>query len=344
MNNKTTLQIIFWGLIIGILFGMASFVMPIRLALTSTFSNVICLALTFYLNTVVLFPKFYKTTNSGTYFLACCILVILGTVLMVELDIQFVASKGNFAKHVKNLRLVIASRNVFWQILMVMTGTVYLIQRQLREQSVLSKEIQEEKLQTELKLLKSQINPHFLFNALNNIYSLSYMKSEVAPESILKLSNMLRYVIEDCVTEFVPLQLEVEYMNNYIMFQKMKSPDVQSVVFNVKLEGDPVKVAPLLYIPFIENSFKYSKIEDFENAFITIDISTDEVGKVFFSIVNSVPPIGKARSGAGTGIKNVKHRLEILYPNRHILTIRDEENKFTVKLEIETHENTMHNN
>jgi len=226
-------------------------------------------------------------------------------------------------------------RNFFWMVFLVMISSFYMLQIRLREQEDLSKQVTEEKLNTEVKLLKSQINPHFLFNALNNIYSLSYLKSDKAPESILKLSAMLRYVIEDCREETVSLKSEIQYIENYIAFQKIKAQDDINVLFNYKYINNTLKIPPLLLIPFIENSFKYSKIEEFPKAYINITIKTPEENTVDFLIRNSVPPLAKAKSGTGTGINNVKQRLDILYPGKYALDINESEKNFEVYLKLD---------
>ncbi|MCB0655761.1 MAG: histidine kinase, partial [Saprospiraceae bacterium] len=141
-------------------------------------------------------------------------------------------------------------------------SSLYEISLYARQKDQESVQLQKEKLETEIKFLKSQINPHFLFNALNNIYTLSMMESKLAPDNILRLSEMLRYVLYDCNEEQVPLRKEIHYIRNYVHFYLLKD----SSGLNVKLDLDeshPEKpIAPMLLIPFVENAFKHSKIED----------------------------------------------------------------------------------
>jgi len=193
------------------------------------------------------------------------------------------------------------------------------------------KQLQGEKLATELKLLKAQINPHFIFNALNNIYSLSYMKSDHAPESILKLSDMLRYVFYDCSRDRVPLESEFKYIENFTLFQQMKSEEKQNVILNKMIVRGSHEVAPMLFIPFVENAFKYSRIEDLSEASVIITLE-DKDEDIIFDIQNSVPLTGKVKSGNGMGLKNVRNRLNIVYPDKYELKIEDLEDKFHVTL------------
>lgn len=209
-----------------------------------------------------------------------------------------------------------------------------LLATELKRKAENEKLLKEEKLGTEIKLLKAQINPHFIFNALNNIYSLAYTKSEMAPESILKLSEMLRYVFYDCSNDVVKLGAEIEYISNFIAFQQMKSEHEQSINFdNLKARKD-IDIAPMLFITFIENAFKYSKIEEYKEAYVNVDLNSDKK-HLNFVIENSIPPQGKSLAGNGLGINNVKQRLDLLYPNKYDLVLIENETTYTVNLKIE---------
>jgi len=145
---------------------------------------------------------------------------------------------------------------------------------------------QSEKLEAEIKFLKSQINPHFLFNALNNIYTLTLLKSDNAPDHLLKLSGMLRYMLHDCKAEKVPLHKEIAYLQNFIDLQMLKD----SSGLNVKVHFDEsrpnLNMAPMLLILFVENAFKHSKFEDLANGWITIGLRTGE-HHIEFEVENS---------------------------------------------------------
>lgn len=205
----------------------------------------------------------------------------------------------------------------------------------VKKQAIREKNLKEEKLGTELKLLKAQINPHFIFNALNNIYALTYTQSEKAPESVLKLSKMLRYVFYDCSKDKVKLKDEILYIENFISFQQMKSEQKQNIEFDYSEAQTEKNIYPMLFIPFIENAFKYSKIEELEDAYIKIKLATENK-KLYFRIENTVPETGKSNPGKGMGINNVKQRLEVLYPGKHSLNIEEKDFIFTVTLEIQS--------
>jgi len=197
-------------------------------------------------------------------------------------------------------------------------------------------QLRSENLDTEMKFLRSQINPHFLFNSINNIYALTVLKSDDAPENLLKLSGMLRYMIYECNADKVALKKEIEYIQNYIDLMMLK--DSKGLNVKTKIESDHANlmITPLLLIPFIENAFKHSKIEDIEKNWIRIKLKTSGSTLIFESI-NSVPEghFSKDKVG-GIGLKNVKRRLEIMYPGKHQLNIdTGDEQVFKVNLKIE---------
>lgn len=195
-------------------------------------------------------------------------------------------------------------------------------------------ELKSENLNSELKFLRSQINPHFLFNALNNIYSLSIIKSDKTPDNILKLSDMLRYIIYDCNANRVSLEKEINYINNYIDLQKLKDDQMTNIEVDFENADLHCMIAPMIFIPFIENSFKHSKIEDIENGWIKMKIKHTDT-QLIFSIGNSLPKetYTKDKIG-GVGLENVKRRLELLYPKKHQLKIEETKNEFLVELKI----------
>ncbi|MGB3776209.1 MAG: histidine kinase, partial [Leeuwenhoekiella sp.] len=181
-----------------------------------------------------------------------------------------------------------------------------------------------ELMESELKFLKMQINPHFLFNALNNIYALSVTNSDRTQESISTLSEMLRYVIYDCEQPEVPLQKELNYIENYIALFKLKSSKGYDIAFAKAVKNESIRVAPMIFVPYIENAFKHSGIEKGGGSFVHIILEQDE-NKITFTVENSKPkePTVTDAQG-GIGLPNVQKRLEILYPDQHELTVINE--------------------
>lgn len=196
---------------------------------------------------------------------------------------------------------------------------------------------EKEKLETEVKFLKSQINPHFLFNALNNIYTLAVIKAPQTPESVMQLSEILRYMVYDSNEERVKLEDEVNYIENYVNLKLLKDSKGMDVTLNLDKTAPGLLVAPLLFIPFVENAFKHSKIEDRGSGFIRIQL--DVRGKLIeFSVENSLPDhhFTKDQVG-GVGLDNIRKRLQLLYPgNLHHLLINQSSDRFTIHLSLNT--------
>ncbi|MEI6583024.1 MAG: histidine kinase [Chitinophagia bacterium] len=218
-------------------------------------------------------------------------------------------------------------------LLVFTVGTcISMIQRWLQTEQH-RKEAENEKLNTELSFLKSQINPHFFFNTLNNIYSLAVVKSEKTAPAVMKLSKIMRYILADSQKDYVPLSKEVEFINNYIDLQQVRLTDKVTLDFSVDGEIEPYSIAPLLFIPFIENAFKYG-VSTKEVSNISIHLNT-KLNRVIFDAKNYiVPSENNEMEKTGIGINNVKRRLELLYPGKHLLTCEAHQQTYTVHLEI----------
>ncbi|MCF8715571.1 histidine kinase [Joostella atrarenae] len=216
--------------------------------------------------------------------------------------------------------------------LIIATIIEILIENKKKEEALIISKT--ETLETELKLLRSQINPHFLFNSLNNIYALSAVDTQKTQESIIHLSDMLRYVLYECERPLVSINKEVTYINNFIKLFLLKSSKNYPITTNINVENNNLLIAPMLLIPFVENAFKHSNIENIKESFIKITLETTN-NKITFKITNSKSKISTQKDGVGgIGIKNVKKRLSILYPEKHALHISDDDNTFTVTLNL----------
>ncbi len=188
-----------------------------------------------------------------------------------------------------------------------------------------------------MKALKAQINPHFLFNTLNNIYSLTLDKSDKAPNLVLKLSDLMRYILYDCNDRYVLLEKELEFVTNYLELQKIRLDDSIPVKMEVKGSAARSKIAPLLFEPLIENAFKHGAYGRNNNGFVNILFNFEDKNQIELSIENRSERMwNKEREkNSGIGIKNVIRRLELLYPEKHRLEIKDEDNLFKVILQID---------
>ncbi|HEY5826526.1 MAG TPA: histidine kinase, partial [Cyclobacteriaceae bacterium] len=196
-----------------------------------------------------------------------------------------------------------------------------------------AKELEKEKLAAELKLLKSQINPHFLFNTLNNLYALTLNHSSKSPEVVYKLSQLMSYMLYDSNQSEVSLEKEVEYIQNYIALEKIRYSNLD-ISMNVFDELKDVRIAPLLILPFVENSFKHGASSQLSSGFIRIDISV-QAQTLVIKVENSKIDPEIPRRPSGIGLQNLRKRLELIYPERHTLQIFDEEDVYLVILKID---------
>jgi sensor histidine kinase YesM len=196
--------------------------------------------------------------------------------------------------------------------------------------------IRQKKVESELKALKSQINPHFLFNSLNNIYSLSMGESSKAPAAILKLSDLMRYMLYESNEEKVALMKEVEFLENYIDLQRLRSDRRSKIEYSKDGSPGRLKIAPLLLLPLVENSFKHGIKGDPAGGYVKIIIN---IGKndLELSLENNKGKVDEIedQENSGIGLANVKRRLELLYPEKSLLEINDTGSDFKVKLKLE---------
>lgn len=213
--------------------------------------------------------------------------------------------------------------------------TIYLVTSSLLKLSkswYLLQQVEKEKLNIELNSLKAQVNPHFLFNSLNSIYSQALAKSDQTAETVLELSNLLRYMLYEVGDDLVLVSKEVEMLENYIELQKLRVEDAAHVSFVVNGNLSETKIAPLLVFPLVENAFKHGLKGSSEDAFVKIELNVEE--QITFDVRNNMGQVDDMEQGkyGGIGLENVKRRLALIYPNRHQLEINALENEFQVKL------------
>ncbi len=321
------LQVAVWLAIYAIYFNMIYYFSSALKAFVIATYNVGCLMLIFLTIVYHIFPKYYHKRSK--YFAVSFGMIVFITLVVMLGEMYYFSSHDS-----KSPPTFFHFMRIFTQYsLALFVATSASLMQQTALLTEREKQLSEEKFKTELKLLKAQINPHFIFNALNNIYSLTYMQNANAPDSVLKLSEMLRYVFYDCNKDKVQLHAEVKYINNFIAFQQMKSEHVQNISFDVNSNCNTIEVAPMLFIPFIENAFKYSKIEEEESAYVKIAMQYEQ-DTLVFRIENSIPNTAKTAPGSGMGIRNVKHRLDIIYRELYTLHIDDTNDTYCVDLKI----------
>ena len=343
-GKNTWLQILFWGslwvLVPMLLAGSLENVDRIAVRSAVVLAGII---LVVWLNMEVLLPRLYFNKKQGAY-IALGIAIVVAITLLVDWDAapwaeyfrrppdKNRAGNGGPSPAFRSFRYMSLAMPYFTALI---GSALFEIAGFANRKEKEATEFRSEKLEAELRFLKSQINPHFLFNALNNIYTLTIIKSDQAPENLLKLSGMLRYMLYDCKAERVPLQKEIEYLRHFIDLHLLKDSRGLNVETDLDESRPQLSIAPMLFIPFVENAFKHSKIEDLAHGWIKISLRTAD-DHVLFRVQNSVPetPYTKDQAG-GIGLKNVQRQLELLYPGRHELSIESGPGTFSVTLKID---------
>jgi hypothetical protein len=193
--------------------------------------------------------------------------------------------------------------------------------------------LEKDKVSAEFKALTNQVNPHFLFNSLTVLYSLSSQNSKETSPAILKLSDILRYVIYQSSQATVTLGSEARLLRDYIDLQRYRVHPSTQIEISEKISNENVTVSPMLFLPLLENSFKHGVHGEIANAFINIELH-EEKGAVNFTISNNNPAYGKGKNVQGFGLKNLRERLSLLYPGRHEFTISESDTTFNIAMQI----------
>ena len=290
-------------------------------------------AIIIYVNLLYLIPKYLSKKK----FLIYCgfLLLAVGILTPIKIAIQvFVYSEApSFQQY------LIQNQSYYFLSMFLIGGssTLYSIISDWFIHQSEKMELQTQTMQSELKFLRSQVNPHFLFNTLNNLYALTLKKSDDAPEIVLKLSEMMRYMLYECNEKKVPLYKEVAYMKNYLDLEKLRQHNAVDIHLEIDGEIQDQKIAPLLLIPFIENSFKHGLYNQIHHGYVNINVSVDN-RYLNFEIENSKGPAKPKethRKNGGIGLVNVRRRLNLIYPDKYHLLIKNKPNAYAVSLELE---------
>lgn len=285
-------------------------------------------AVIFYTNYSLLVPYFLLKKKILPYLFCVVILLLISYLIIFNVfGFEFYDSRNLLDKRPSKFII-----NIFFNSLIIIIGTIIRLYEQWIENDMINKEIEVKKNKTELESLKNQLNPHFLFNSLNSIYSLSTKKSNDTPEAVIMLSELMRYMLYKANDKKVFLKDELQYIENYIKLQHIRIAKNKNVKINIKGVISTQKISPLLFISYIENAFKYGT--DFNgNTEIEINISVKD-NELQFKCVNIIGNRSKDEESSGIGMQNTKNRLELLYPDKHWLTTIEKDNKFMVDLKL----------
>lgn len=284
-----------------------------------------------YVNYFLFMPNFLLKGQIRTYILKTFISIVLATIAHRYLMYEYINElifpgwdQGSFWQSYKFVQagMIITSPMIF----LIGITVVY---RLVESQKKLA-QIAEERTKAELLYLKNQINPHFFFNTLNNLYGLSLSKSDKTPEVVMKLSELMSYMLYDTKQSSVPLEKEINYVKNYIELEEIRFEGRFTCNLKVKGPFDQISVPPLLLLPFVENAFKHGVNTSSSGAWINVDVEIFD-NQLSFCVENSVAVKTETTKG-GLGIENVKRRLELIYPERHKLRFSEKNDGFKVSL------------
>jgi len=287
----------------------------------------------FYSNWFYLIPRFYIRKKYFLFVILSILFLLTSAVIRIGVekwaDIIPLIPRQPMIEHkiIRQLVIAFGMSGIMFIISFIFRLTEYYM-IESRQSDILM----QQKTEAELKLLKAQINPHFLFNALNNIYALVLTKSDNAADSLMALSQLLRYIIYDAAAEKVSLVKEITYLKYYIDLESLRLPDRSRLEVDITGAGEDCRIMPLIFIPFVENCFKHSNIN--KGGYIKISLDVQEK-TVLFACENSYATVAKSvDTTEGVGLTNCKRRLEILYPENFTMEITDRDNIFKTELSI----------
>jgi len=338
---KIILQVLFW--ICSVLFAIAAFyvasdyklVLNSNLVFRAILPN-IGFALAVYINLYVLIPRYLKA-NNYIFYTFWLILLLAASSSVIQLSIVFFLQTKNFSEQFFSL----FSSHYFTAAFYVGITSLFKFVKdwiQLQQINLKLSQIEREKLEAELNTLKSQLNPHFLFNCLNNIYSLALNNSPKTPDIVLKLSEMMRYVLYESRENFIPVKKELDFLSNFIELQKIRLNNKIDISYTIEGKIPDLKVIPLIFEPFIDNAFKHGIHHPADQPFIHIEvIFIDSLMK--FSVRNNFRHLNSNKPDAkssGIGLKNIEKRLNYLYqPDEYNYEVTKSESLFEVRIQVQ---------
>jgi two-component system, LytTR family, sensor histidine kinase AlgZ len=297
-------------------------------------THVLAMMAAAYLNYFIFFPRFLQHKNPARYILEYLIPFAVVIYISIQWKQHIAADFPRTMEFLKSTRFaVIFMVNTIFIVLFVAMLKFVEDWLQLDAQR---KELEHEKLSAELRFLKAQINPHFLFNTLNNLYYLAFSQSPKTPDVVAKLAQMMRYMIYDSNHAAVPLHKEVEYMENYISLEKMRLNHEIPIEFVWDGVNEQTQVTPLILITFLENAFKHGVSNNAPDAWIKAHLAGDHK-TLTYTVENSIIAGNgeKTTEKPGIGLQNVRRRLDLSYPNRYQLEVTSLPDRYRIDLTIQ---------
>lgn len=286
--------------------------------------------LLFYVNYLVLTPQYYFNKR---YFEYAIYLILAGAIIIALPELLWAPKlrPGMMGPPMMGPPMMGLPRDVEVNIVLFLTTVILSIALNVYERWQLAEKM---RLDAELSFLKAQIHPHFLFNTLNSIYTLAIKKSDQTASAIVKLSSLMRYVTTDAQTDYVLLNKEINYLNNYIELQSLRLGNTAALSINIEQDRYEHQITPLILIPFIENAFKYGINSD-EYSPINITLECHETYLILQTRNRKFELSKDNDESSGLGIKNVQNRLNLMYTNKYTLDLQETEHDYTVYLKLE---------
>ncbi len=330
IRNRLLQHIMFWALSFLVLINILKVSASLQfIDAIYTLIFMVCIAPTVYVNLLLLIPAFMAKRKFLIYGFLIAIAIVAGIgyyFLMFNILIDYILPNYYFIAYYDFFDILL-----FLSVFLLLTTLLKLARAWFK-----LKRIENETTQVSLNALKNQVNPHFLFNTLSSIYALSRKKAEETPDVIMKLSEILRYMLYETGVEKIAIEKEIGIINNIIEIHRVRSAGAINIDFNISGETSGVFIAPLILIPFVENSFKHGKPNQDKHFYVKLDLQI--VKKyILFTISNSKNNqiVEKAKDEKkGIGLKNVSKRLKLLYKGKHTLKIEDGTNEFRVELSL----------
>ncbi len=295
-------------------------------------SRLLLYGLLIYANLNYLMPKYLNSNKLAIYFSGLVLLALVATPLGTLVHYFLLTQYPQLQSHIQAQQGPLFLVSLMF---LIFSTSGKIIVDWFKQQQTM-RDLETQNMQSELKFLKTQINPHFLFNTLNSLYALTIKKSDHAPEIVVKLSEMMRYMLYECNERRVSLDKEVNYIQNYLDLEALRQSNLVDIDFKVIGNITNQKIAPLVFIPFLENAFKHGVNHQLGDAYVyaTLEIKGD---KLHFDIENSKNnsvTSALPKPQGGIGLINVRRRLELIYPGSHSIDIEDQPHAYTVHLSL----------
>jgi len=333
LTSKVVYHTAFWLTLLIFLIFLENRNSGFGLSIIAQLGQVVFFMILVYFNVLVLVPRYLSKNRIAIYLTYLLSWVLLVTFARVVFEYWLYWGFQSLQN-----RLIYGDQIIYFflHLFIAIASTLFVISIEWVRSEREKHEMRTEQIQTELKFLKSQINPHFLFNILNSLYALTLKKSDMAPTMVIKLSEMMRYMLYECNEKQVPLEKEINYLRNYLDLERLRIGNKMDIELNLHGSLDDKFIAPLIFINFVENAFKHGGISARKSkGHVKLDITVDD-RIIHFVLENSkrmrMPENKSLKPSGGIGLKNVRERLNLVYPNNYTINIREDEQIYSVEL------------